>query len=291
MAEIRECKRCAEQFRVSTGYINRGRGVFCSLACSAAALNDAQRKNSPLAPCDRFHMLVLTAKTANGRNPMWLVRCDCGVEKTTRASRFFGRRPLLSCGCYRRPRTGNPNAIVRRPLYAIWSNMKSRCRDKTDNLYGGRGIEVCSRWVIGESGHGGFECFVADMGERPSKSHSIDRVNNDGNYEPGNCRWATPKEQARNRSQNIFVEVGGKRLCLLDAIPLINPSIDYPCVLSRLSKGWPIEHAIFEPKAPGKPLRNRGLAGSPKGNSARQGSYTFTHSVPVIARFDDPPAR
>lgn len=81
------------------------------------------------------------------------------------------------------------------PEYATWASMHKRCRIKTNpsyHHYGGRGITVCERWNV-------YENFLADMGRRPSPRHSIDRVNNDGNYEPGNCRWATGSEQINNR--------------------------------------------------------------------------------------------
>lgn len=79
--------------------------------------------------------------------------------------------------------------------------MTARCRDPgRDNFkyYGGRGITVCDRWLRGEGGITGFECFLADMGPKPSPEHSIDREDNDGNYEPSNCRWATQTEQVAN---------------------------------------------------------------------------------------------
>jgi hypothetical protein len=80
--------------------------------------------------------------------------------------------------------------------------MKSRCHNpnfKHYNYYGGRGISVCDRW------RASFECFLADMGDKPTSSHTLDRINNDGNYEPGNVRWATMQEQAKNRRPHIYI--------------------------------------------------------------------------------------
>jgi hypothetical protein len=166
--------------------------------------------------------------------------------------------------------------------------MKRRANDVSDPLYGGRGISICERWEKGESGKSGFMCFVEDMGPRPSSTHSIDRINNDGNYEPNNCRWATPKEQARNRRQNIFIDVSGTRLCLKDAVPILNPSISYDRVLGRIERGWPILAAIFEPRIPGKSLRRRTLTGVPKSDGVINGSHALTHGVTIVPGFHDP---
>jgi hypothetical protein len=95
------------------------------------------------------------------------------------------------------------------PEYRIWCSMKYRCNNpkaKPFYLYGGRGVKVCDRW--NES----FDDFIGDMGKKPSKRHSLDRIDNNGNYEPKNCRWATPDQQCANRRTSVWFEYNGKRM-------------------------------------------------------------------------------
>lgn len=101
----------------------------------------------------------------------------------------------------------------RKPLYTVYNNMIGRCLNPKDEkypTYGARGITVCGRW-LGEDGYSNFE---KDMGPRPSPSHSIDRKKNDGNYEPGNCHWATRREQQRNRKANRNIAINGRTQCV-----------------------------------------------------------------------------
>lgn len=98
------------------------------------------------------------------------------------------------------------------PTYRCWINMNSRCKYPKHGSYkycGARGIRVCERWSD-------FASFLADMGERPSLKHSIDRINNNGNYEPGNCRWATRAEQHRNMRQTVNITIDGVTMCATD---------------------------------------------------------------------------
>ncbi len=149
----------------------------------------------------------LTVVKRNPNSPAgkarWLCSCQCGGQvEVLGASLLNGRSK--SCGCLKDERTAemgreNSQRLVRHgmsktPAHVRWRSLKDRCfnpRNKHYKDYGARGITVCERWLV-------FENFYADMGEAP-EGKSIDRINNDGDYEPGNCRWATPQEQIDNR--------------------------------------------------------------------------------------------
>ncbi len=128
----------------------------------------------------------------------------------------------------------------RSSTYQIWAVMKYRCLNpnfKGYARYGGRGITVCERWMV-------FDNFYEDMGECP-KGMSIDRINNDGNYCPENCRWATPKQQARNTSRNKPITYKGKTLCISEWAAELG--ISRKTLLHRLNYGWSVEKAFNEP--------------------------------------------
>lgn len=149
---------------------------------------------------ERFGLLTVIAPVARGKNgdAIWLAKCECGGEIRDRA---YNLRQYRGCGC-RKVETGERSLLhgharhteARSPTYISWRSMLTRCSDPKHQAwkyYGALGVKVCERWKT-------FANFLADMGERPD-GRTIDRINPYGDYEPGNCRWATSIEQRHNR--------------------------------------------------------------------------------------------
>jgi len=179
-----------------------------------------------------------------GRNRWVNCLCSCGKTKSIRLSSLI-RGYSASCGCYRIEQLkknnsthGYSRAGKVASTYVIWSKMKGRCKnEKTKDFpnYGGRGIKVCDRWQS-------FESFLKDMGERPV-GMSIERINNDRNYEKSNCKWATNKEQARNRSSTRFIEFNGERRCISDWAEVYK--IKRATLYARLKRGVQMNEAVL----------------------------------------------
>jgi hypothetical protein len=163
-----------------------------------------------ITPGQRFGRLIIVREVEHYRAPngqlkrVFFCRCDCGAEKPAVLLSSLLSGNTTSCGCLQKDRVsethithGHATGRSRSKPFATWISMRSRCNNPKNKRYydyGGRGIKVCDRW--NES----FENFYQDMGDPPSSAHSIDRYpDNDGNYEPGNCRWATLAQQAMNK--------------------------------------------------------------------------------------------
>ena len=173
--------------------------------------------------------------------------CNCGSVCVVSLYGWRGNHSR-SCGCLKREavaRTGRAHkrhGFADSGTYYSWAFMKRRCYDfkhPSYHQYGGRGVTVCNRW------RHSIEAFVEDMGERPSSEYSIDRIDNDGNYEPGNCRWATRQQQARNTSRNVLLTHDGTTKCL--AAWVEDTGINRSTIRRRLRDGWTVADALTMP--------------------------------------------
>lgn len=192
-------------------------------------------------PQIRYGRLTVIANAKGG----WLCRCDCGTEKVIR-TQALKNGATQSCGCYQdsvrhRPKT---HGMSQAPIYRLWVSMLDRCtRPNVPNYksYGGRGITVCPRWTV-------FENFYSDMGNRPD-GMTLERKDNHGPYEPGNCHWASHQVQGRNRRNNRLITVRGETKPLI--VWCETYGLSPITVATRLRRGATLE-AAFQPVLPSR---------------------------------------
>ena len=192
---------------------------------------------------------VLRRARSISRNAAWLCRCSCGQQVIVRMDRLtLGLKKACCINGHRSPAIHPYSGWREHPHeYQSWKSMHARCRDKGYKgfaYYGGRGIKVCEQWKK-------FPQFLADMGPKPTPAHTIERKDVNGNYEPGNCRWATLREQARNTRRSLYVEHEGKRRLLIELCEALQ--VSYSRVSGRLKIGWHLEQALRVPMPPRKP--------------------------------------
>ena len=197
----------------------------------------------------RFGRLIVLSRAENSRfgHVRLTCRCDCGNE-TTVESMNLSKGSTKSCGCLVRSLAAEmhtTHGVTRNrkqpKVYRTWAGMIQRCTNKSEisyKHYGGRGIAVCRRWLV-------FENFLSDMGNPPTPNHSIDRINNNGNYEPTNCRWATIAEQLNNTRQNVFINYNGQKKTVTEWARV--RGMKFATLRARIKSGWPIEKALFQP--------------------------------------------
>lgn len=191
----------------------------------------------------------LTAIRPAGQNKhgqrLWVWECECG-NQIDRIAAPVKNGNTRSCGCLHREMVAaqftthgaKTNGNVS-PEYRTWIGLRQRClnpRNPNFKEYGERGIAVCQRWLDS------FENFLADAGERPTPEHTLERKDNDGNYEPDNCRWATRLEQSHNKRNNRMLTFDGKTMCVMEWQTYLKLPVHH-----RIHAGWSVERALTTP--------------------------------------------
>lgn len=191
------------------------------------------------------HLVALSRGINHGRRTTWDCICDCGARVTVGAEGLRSGNSS-SCGCRRieslKLRFTTHGHTVdgnRSPEYGPWHKAKMRCHNPKNPKYpsyGARGISMCPEW------RDDFMAFFNHIGPRPSPQHSIDRIDNSKNYEPGNVRWATSEEQAKNRRSTIRLDWKGQNMCLKDVAKMEN--VYYPMLVYHFHQGMPLSDCI-----------------------------------------------
>ena len=187
----------------------------------------------------RFGRLLVISEAGSGYQgkTKWLCRCDCSVEKIVYGTSLKSGG-TKSCGCLRREVT-TTHGLYGTPGYNAWFDAKLRCTNPNHKHwvdYGGRGIEFRLPDV---------KTFSDHIGPRPSNKHSLDRIDNDGHYEPGNIRWALRKIQNRNRRNNRLITYQNETLCVAEWSEKLG--LKSQLIFSRLKRGWSVEKALGTP--------------------------------------------
>jgi hypothetical protein len=225
------CQHCGTQKWFPPSRVHR---KFCSNLCHS------ESRRPPLVG-KRFGNLTVVEwvrrPDASQLNGYWVCRCDCGTTRRLRTNELLQKTAGMRCKLCRQ-RLSEKHASIE---YRTWRAMKQRCeypKHRAYPRYGGRGIKVCDRWQS-------YDAFLADMGPRPSPKHSIERRDNNGDYEPDNCVWATHREQVLNRRGAVLCTYNGRTQPL--SLWADETGIPYGRLYDRLKKNWPVEQAFTQP--------------------------------------------
>lgn len=183
-----------------------------------------------------FYIIGIGERTKGGHK-RWLCKCKCGAITSIASGEIKINKYCSVCVPKGRPSHG----LSHLPEFGVWSAMKQRCDNPNCDAYenyGARGISYCKEWNR-------FEIFLKDMGLRPSDQHTLERNDNDGNYQKSNCRWATRKEQARNFRHNVLLEFNGQKKCISEWGEIYG--LKHDTIASRLERGLSIEQALTTP--------------------------------------------
>lgn len=196
-----------------------------------------------------YRLTVIEYAGKKGKHHYWKCLCICGNTSYPSSSDLTTGH-TQSCGCLTKERTRERKTTHGKSYsheFYIWSNMLQRCHSPNNpgyQYYGSRGVKVCERWQK-------FANFYADMGIKPSPKHSIDRIDNNGDYCPENCRWATDKEQGNNTRRSVWITYKGETKTMIDWARSVG--IPYKTLHTRLRKlGWEIESVLTTPKLVGR---------------------------------------
>jgi hypothetical protein len=188
----------------------------------------------------RFGKLEVIKRVPNlpHERAKFLCKCDCGNEYIAMSNALFTGN-TSSCGCYRKSGDYNiTHGLSHTKIFKTWNNMIQRCKDKKNKNYSGRKIKVCKRWY-------NIYKFIKDMGLPPSQKHSIDRINNNGNYTPSNCRWATKIEQCNNTRRNQFITFNNNTKTIAEWSKITG--LSFNAIKYRIGAGWDVKKALETP--------------------------------------------